>query len=162
MKKIELTKGFFALVDDEDIELVANYSWRVIPTRNTMYAKAYVRGSGRKNPQQVFMHRLIMNAPKGIEVDHINGNGLDNRKENMRLCSHAQNIQNQRNTSCRGSSSYRGVSWSKKDKRWVAQICKDYSNEVLGYFKNEKEAALAYNEAALKYFGEFARLNEVE
>lgn len=162
MKKIELTRGYFAIIDDEDVELVANYSWRVIPTRNTMYAKAYVRGSGRKNPQQVFMHRLIMDAPKELEVDHINGDGLDNRRENMRLCSHAQNLQNQRNDSSRGSSIYKGVSWSKKDKKWIAQICKEYSNEVLGYFKDEKEAALAYNEAALDFFGEFAKINEVE
>ena len=160
MNKIKLTKGYFAIVDDEDVELIANYSWRAIPTRNTVYAKAYVRGSGRKNPQQVFMHRLIMNAPSGVEVDHINGDGLDNRKENMRLCSHSQNLQNQRNDSSRGSSIYRGVSWSKKDKKWVAQICKEYSNEILGYFKDEKEAGLAYNKAALVYFGEFAKLND--
>jgi len=107
------------------------------------------------------MHREIMDAPAGMEVDHINGNGLDNRKCNLRLATSSQNKRNQRKQRRKTSSKYKGVYWHKRDKVWVVRIQAEGKEKYIGSYKTEQEAALAYNEAALKYHGEYAKLNEV-
>jgi len=104
------------------------------------------------------MHRLILKAQKGQQVDHINGNGLDNRKDNLRFCTSSQNYQNSRKRkNC--SSKYKGVWWHKQSKKWQTGIVLNYKNYHLGYFTNEIEAAKAYDLTAAEFFGEFARLN---
>ena len=106
------------------------------------------------------MHRLILNASDDIQVDHINHNGLDNRKGNLRLCSCSQNCMN-RNTRSKTSSRFKGVVWRKKSQKWQSRIHIDGATKYLGAFFNEGDAAMAYNDAALKYHRDFACLNAV-
>lgn len=106
------------------------------------------------------MHRFIMNAQKGQIIDHINGNGLDNRKENLRFCTHRQNAYNLI-TGTNKTSKYKGVHLLKNNGLWCVQIKIPNKRIRLGNFEREDDAALAYNEAAIKYFGEFACLNKI-
>ena len=165
MKEIPLAGGLMALVDDEDYELVSKYSWWAAPDRRTVYARAYIRGSSPRE-KYVRMHRLILNAPKGLQVDHKNLNGLDCRRDNLRFATNSQNQANGKkySTSSKGAptSRYKGVGWHKVMKAWSARVQINERTVVLGYFASETDAALAYNKAASEYYGEFARLNVVE
>jgi len=156
MKTIELTQGRHAIVDDDDYEWLMQHKWHY---HRTGYAR---RGSGgRKQHRKLYMHREIAKAPSGFDVDHINGNTLDNRKSNLRICTRKENIRNQKLISVkrRKTSVYKGVSWDKRDGRWIAQITVDRRSIRLGSFTNELDGALAYDEAARRFFGEFARTN---
>jgi hypothetical protein len=101
-----------------------------------------------------------MKTPKDMDTDHINGDGLDNRRDNLRVCNCAQNQRN-RGKQNNNQSGLKGVSWHKKGKKWITQLKLNKKNIYLGLFKNKERAAVAYNEAATKYHGEFARLNEI-
>ena len=150
-KLIPLTQCQFAIVDADDYDELKQYTWCAVKIPRTYYA---ARRSWRKN---IRMHRLIMNAPKGLFVDHINHDGLDNRKNNLRLCTQRQNNQNQRP---RGKTSkYKGVYWNKRAKKFMASICIDGKKKSLGYFDSEIVAAKAYDKAAKIVFGEYAYLN---
>ncbi len=155
MKEIKVgINGYIALVDDEDFEYLNQFRWSVKETKYTWYAN---RKKGRRT---VYMHRIIMNTPMGMEVDHVNGLGYDNRKENMRNCTHGQNMQNQMIK----DSNYKGVSYIRngvKSKKYQAHIMKDGAR-YCEYFPTAKEAAAAYNRFAIAVFGEFARLNIIE
>lgn len=106
------------------------------------------------------MHRAITNAPKGMDVDHINGNTRDNRRENLRVCTHAQNLAAGRPAKRANSKSkYNGVGWNKSANQWMARIRINGKLTYLGCFKDETAAARAYDKAAREHFGEFARLN---
>jgi len=97
-----------------------------------------------------------MNAPRGMSVDHINGNKLDNRKENLRVCTHAENSRNSLRPRSNNKSGLRGVSWSKPLKKWIAQITFEGEKMKIGYFSDKTSAHLAYQEASKKYFGKFS------
>lgn len=140
------------LVDDCDKWLLEEYNFHA-----GRYASAQKWTNGV--PQTLYLHRLIMNPPDGYQVDHINGNGLDNRRENLRLCTQSQN--NFNCDSARGKSKFKGVSWEPKTKKWSAYIQVNKKKRRLGMYASEEEAALAYNRAALEIAGEFAKLNEV-
>ena len=150
-KLIPLTQGRFAIVDADDYDQLSQYKWYAIKTPKTYYA---ARSSKRKN---IRMHRLITSAPKGLFVDHIKHNGLDNRKTNLRLCTRRQNNRNRR--PCNKTSKYKGVCWNKHAKKFMASISIDGKNKTLGYFDDQVDAAKAYDKAAKKLFGEFAYLN---
>jgi hypothetical protein len=130
------------------------------------YASGYV--ICREGKKTKYLHRLIMNEPVGQSVDHINGDKLDNRRSNLRICSHFGNMRNRKTSTHAGKQSrFKGVYWSASSKKWAATIGV-YSFEkrrsvptYLGVYLTEEAAALAYNKAASKLFGEFARLNEV-
>jgi len=160
MKQIQLTQGRVALVDDEDFDQVSKYRWYCGLDRWRAYAISgfgfYVNNTRKRIT--VRMHRLIMNAGRGQEVDHINGNGLDNRKGNLRLCTKVGNGANRR-SAIGSSSKYLGVSGSKTRKSWLVQIQSGGMGMYLGVYASEVEAAKAYDVAARKYHGEFARLN---
>lgn len=140
------------LYDEEDTELLAQYTWHV---SDTGYAMAHDRRPDRSK-YHIRMHRRIMEASEGMEIDHINGNSLDNRKENLRVCTHAENGRNQKKPS-NNTSGYKGVSLYKPTNRFRADIQLNGKQNHLGYFKTALEAAEAYNEAAKRLFGDFMR-----
>lgn len=152
--KVILARGQVALVDERDLGLVSGRRWWAAyrGTSEVLYARGWIDG------RCVLMHRFILSPGPGQCVDHINGDGLDNRRDNLRL---ADTLGNSRNTRKRkaGKSAYKGVTKSKN--RWTARIQVDGSSVFLGSFLTEAEAALAYNEAAAGAFGEFACLNSL-
>ena len=152
MKCIKLSQGKEAIVDDEDFEYLRQFKWHVT---DTGYA---CRKDGRKNK---YMHRELMGSPKGLQIDHINGNRLDNRRSNLRVVTVGDN---RKNTGIRSdnTSGYKGVSWDKKNSKWKVAIYVNSKYVHLGRFTDIEDAALAYNTAALEYHGEFARLNFIK
>jgi len=149
---IPLTRGLFAIVDAEDYAELSRFQWFAEGGPRTYYA---VR---KENGKSIKMHRQILNAPDHLVVDHIDHNGLNNRKSNLRLATFTQNCQNQRRTS-HGTSKYKGVHWNKRLKKWAVQITCDKKTHHLGYFTNEIDAAHAYDHAAKKFHADFANLN---
>lgn len=145
------------MCDDGDFEFLSAFRWYLLRGSRINYAHGLVSESIVKN-KRPRMHRVLMQPPKGMIVDHINSNGLDNRRCNLRLCTNRQNVQNQRILR-EGSSKYKGVYWDKENSKWRASIVVNSKRLALGRFKNEIEAAIIYDEAAEKYFGEFAYIN---
>ena len=154
MRKIQLTQGKIALVDDEDFKWLSRWKWHIC---NGYAARKIYNPETQKTGDIRYMHRVILATPKDLHTDHINGNPLDNRRINLRTCTNSQNNMNRHKT--RGSSKFKGVHWSKKREKWQAQIWKDSKIRHLGRFVSEEEAALVYNKAARKLFGKFARVN---
>ena len=155
VKEIPLTRGLAATVDDEDFDRVSRYKWCAqVSDRKTPVA---LRGKTADCPHR-YMHRFILDAKPGELVDHINGDTLDNRRANLRLCSNAENLRN-RGATRTNRSGFKGVSWSRVGEAWIAQITVNYECVHLGYFKTKEDAAKAYDDAALRYHGEFAHLN---
>lgn len=152
-EQIPLTKGKFAIVDNEDYAYLSQWKWCYVAGGYAMRAEG-----PRRNKQYVYMHRTITAAPAGVEVDHINGNGLDNRRSNLRLAIGNQNHRNKRKQPGK-SSQYKGVCWFAARNKWKASITVNYKQMFLGDFDDEIEAAKAYDEAARRLFGEFALLN---
>lgn len=149
--EIQLTKNKVALVDDEDLERVQDYNWSITTLQ-------YVLGYSSKTQKQYFLHRVIMNAKKGQQVDHINGNGLDNRKSNLRFATTSENSFNQR-LSKRNKSGYKGVIWHKQHKKWMSYIQPKGKFILIGYFNYPHQAAMAYDIWAKELFGKYAHSN---
>jgi len=156
VKTIQLTRGKVATVDDIDFERLSAFSWQA----HTHKGKWYARSNWRRDTVygSTLMHRLILDAPDSVEVDHINGDGLDNRRENLRLCSHAQNSRNRAKIPGR-SSRFKGVSLHKPNGRWRSRIMMEGRMVCLGNYATEQEAAAAYDAAATSLHGEFASTN---
>jgi hypothetical protein len=152
MKTIQLTQGKVALVDDDMYDYLSQRNWYAEFNVNHYYAACKV------SRKVVRMHRIIVNAPEGMVIDHINGNSLDNRRENLRVCTHAQNIHNQK-MNAKNTSGYKGVVWNKVYKKWYARIKINRKFKHIGVFDDAEEAAHAYDEKAIELFGEFARTN---
>ncbi len=161
MKKIKLTQGQSALVDDEDFKVLNQYNWSAMFQRNTKHYCA-TRGIriSRKEVKTIYMHRYVLNAPKGLQVDHINHNPLDNRRINLRLATNSQNQMNGR-IQKNNTSGFKGVCWNKVKKKWKAYIRLDNKRINLGHFKSKYDAAEKYNESARELFGKFAFLNSI-
>lgn len=162
MKKIKLTQGQFAIVDNEDFERVNQFKWCASWSKTTLsfYAMRTILKSDGKRITRL-MHRYIMNVHQGMETDHKNHNTLDNRKSNLRICTKQQNRANRKNHQ-KTSSKYKGVYWCKDRKKWGAQIKLNKKEINLGRFKFEIDAVKAYNEKAKELFGEFAYLNKIK
>lgn len=151
MARVKLSQGAFALVDDDDLELLGPRSWSL---STEGYAVAKINGKQKR------MHRIIMQAKDSEVVDHINGDKLDNRRANLRLCSHAENRRNGR-TRRDSSSGYKGVRFEPRTGKWQAYISHDGKYRNLGCYSTKEHAAMAYNEEAIKQYGIYAKLNEV-
>lgn len=134
------------IIDDEDYDLLSKFRFHVQKGTRTFYA---FTSNG------IAVHKLIINSDF---VDHINGNGMDNTRSNLRPCTRDQNNRNIK-MSKNNKSGYKGVSFEKSRKKYVARICVNYKNIVIGRFETPKAAAKAYNEVAFREFGEFAKLN---
>jgi hypothetical protein len=157
VREIPLTRGYVALVDDEDYDRVSQFKWRAQPVAvNGATANHYAITS--LSGRTVFLHRFILNAPRGMEVDHRNRNGIDCRRNNIRLATTAQNQANRGRTQA-NRSGYKGVSWSEQRRKWLVQITCNGERRHVGRFDDPTEAALAYDRAARDAFGAFARLN---
>lgn len=154
---IPLNRGLYALVDREDYEKVGYYTWYC----HRGYVVRTQKVNGKK--KMLYMHREILRPPAHLVVDHINGNKLDNRRSNLRVCTRGENVRNMRQTMTRKRadkhSKYKGVYWVKGTKKWAAQIRVNKRQLHLGYFEREEDAAAAYDQAAQQYFGEFACIN---
>ena len=160
--QIELTRGLVAVIDDEDAELVlANpRSWAAVAGRRKHVPEVfYAIRSRDKAYKHLLMHRLILDAPDHLEVDHIDGDGLNNRRSNLRLATKSQNASNRRVIKPGKSSQYRGVCWNKKAGLWQASAHANRKGVYLGVFEREEDAAVAYDQFAADTFGEFAVLN---
>lgn len=156
MRKVPLTQGKVALVDDDKYEELTEHKWYAQRGDYTYYAYRHkYRDDGHRSV--IGMHRQIMNAEPDQQIDHKNQNGLDNCIKNLRFCSNAQNQQNGRTRG--GSSKYKGVHWNKQDQKWNAMIKTNSKRIFLGCYDSETQAAKVYDAAAIKYFGEFANPN---
>lgn len=158
-RKIQLTRGKFAIVDPADYYRLAAYKWHALKGAKTFYAGRF--GSRAKGRKAKFyqMHRQIIHIPDGMVCDHVNGKGLDNRKANLRAVTLAQNRWNSPKSRARSRSRFKGLAWDKKDKRWEVRICVNGRRIYIGRFKDELTAARAYDKAATEYHGQYASLN---
>lgn len=154
MKKIKLTQNKYTIVDFEDFDYLNQWKWCVIIMKNTSYAIRSMWDKIEKRRNIIYIHRLIMNCPNSKFVDHIDGNGLDNRKENLRICTRIQNSGNSK-ISKNNTSGVKGVRFKKESNWWVANIKINNKLKFLGSFPNMDDAKNAYTVAAKKHFGEF-------
>jgi hypothetical protein len=156
---IPLSKGYIAIIDDKDYVKLNKYKWHVLEGKNGVnYATAKIKIDGIRT--SVRMHRVVMGLKHFdvSQIDHINHNGLDNRRENLRMCSKHQNNMNRRPNKNR-TSRYKGLTLQKTTGKWISRISIDGKYLNLGTYKEETVAALKYDKAALKHYGEYANLN---
>jgi hypothetical protein len=158
MKRIELSKRgtkykgkYFAHIDDSDYSLISQFNWSVSIQGAIAYATTTING------KTVSMHKMLMGGIPNMQIDHKDGNGLNNIKDNLRFASKAENQYNSYN-----STKTKGVSYSKTKRLWRAYINKNRKQIFIGYYKNQKDALMAYNKKAQELFGDFARLNEIK
>ena len=153
MKEIKLTQGQVALVDDSDYESLNAFKWYAMKNGNVFYAVRNITVNGKQI--KILMHCDILGG-KGI--DHIDHNGTNNQRYNLRFATQSENNMNQRKRA-NTSSKFKGVTWDKKTGKWVAHIKINGKLKYLGLFKNEIDGAKAYNAKAIEHFGEFANIN---
>jgi len=168
MKKIELSgkvgKGKFVIVDNENFNYLNQFRWHC--DNGYAHRKEYIKDDGKFDKSKyrnIYMQSLVIECPKDKMIEHANRNGLDNRKSNLRIANWAQNMQNRKTK--KSITGIKGVFFSKdhkRRKRWIASIAVSSKRIHLGRFLTPEEAALAYNQAAKQYFGEFAYLNQIE
>lgn len=154
-KQIQLTNSDkVVLVDDEDYDFLMQWKWHF----DGYYARRQTHIGmidGKQKQKPIRLHIQIMNPPEGMDTDHINGDRLDNRRTNLRLCTTQENNRNRG----LGKKGYKGVYFHKVNKKWIAQIRLNNKGRHLGSFENINDALLAYNKAAIEHFGEFAKIN---
>ena len=160
-RRIPLTQGKYTIVDVEDYEKLAKYKWFAVRSERGYYAVRMTKAKkgSRVRQKGVRMHRAIMGVPEGKIMDHINHNGLDNRRANLRVATRRENTWNKRKQRGNCSSKYKGVTWLKSMGKWQARIVCKGRAIFLGYFDDEKAAERAYDAKAAELFGEYAVLN---
>ena len=160
---ISLTKGQFALVDDSDYESLARFNWYAMRSGHSWYAaRGGPKVCGIRTPQVLLMHRVIMGTDAALHTDHIDGNGLNNQRSNLRAVTPAQNQHNRKHKRAGTSSRYRGVSWRTDTCSWAAYIHIGGRKVNLGSFKNEADAARAYNLAGVDSDAEHFAPNQLD
>jgi hypothetical protein len=152
---IDIGNGSVAVVDAADFNEVSKYKWHLLNTRGKRYAIAHIVDH-EGNRETVYMHRLIAGVSKGQVCDHIDGDGLNNKRLNLRACSHQQNIWNAKR-SVRNKSGFKGVCWHKNNQKWHARISKGGVSVHLGFYESPEIAHQAYCKAAKELHGEFWR-----
>lgn len=154
MREIPLTRGRVALVDDDDYTSLSIFKWHY-------QTRGYAARSFGSRGNQVFLwiHRIVVNAPPGMQVDHVDGNRLNNQKSNLRVCTGLENRLHVRNCRRGKTSRFKGVHWNSHLSKWTAQITAFQTNRYLGVFFYEEDAARAYDVAAILAFGVFANPN---
>jgi hypothetical protein len=157
-RRIPLTQGKYAIVDPEDYERIARHKWFAVRYERGYYAVRAAKDS-KERQRNVRMHREIMGEPKGEIIDHINHNGLDNRKANLRVVTRQQNTWNKRKQRGGCGSKYKGVMWFKRSGKWQVRITHNGKSIFIGYFDDEKAAARAYDARAAELYGDYAVLN---
>lgn len=160
--EVKLSRGYFAKVEKEDYELICNIKWHLIKTKKANAVYAYHK-FGKKN---ISMHRFIYEhhfgpIPSGMIIDHKDGDGLNNVKSNLRVCTYSENCANVGKKRKNPTSKYKGVFFEKSCNRWRAKIKKQHKDIHIGVYKTEIEAASAYNSVAKEIYGEFAFLNSI-
>jgi hypothetical protein len=156
MADLLLPSGHVALIDDMDVPLIATRHWHAVHKGRVVYAVGLLPGQRKGG---VYVHRLILGDLAGPRTDHINSNGLDNRRENLRPCSQRQNTWNQRKRNDGSSSKYKGVSFNRWIGKWRAHLSAGGKRINGGHHLTEVDAARAYDALAIKYHGDFAHLN---
>jgi hypothetical protein len=160
MKEIPLSRGLFALVDDEWFDYLNGWKWYATPIGRHSKTPYATRKEGPYSPH-IYMHNVIAcisPGTTGMQADHKDGNGLNNQSKNLRVCTEPQNKMNKGKYK-NNTSGYKGVSWNKNLRKWSVKLQVNKKQINLGYFTDKIEAAKAYNQAALRHHGEFARLN---
>lgn len=152
VRTIQLTKGMVAIVDAEDYPYLSRFKWHAVKCKNGWYAHTQING------RRKLMHRLILGSLRGDRTDHRDGNGLNNRRDNIRKCSVIQNARGYRTLRSSKPTPYRGVTLLSSGK-WQAKITVCGSEKYLGSFKDDRSAAMCYDVAARRHFGEFASPN---
>lgn len=159
-KRIQLTQGKCAIVDNGDFVPASQIRWYAWFNRSTKSFYAVFSRQKNRKKTTIYLHRFLMQPPEKMVVDHKNGNTLDNRRSNLRICSQRDNVRSGRGKS--GQSGFRGVVWNAQRKKWMSRIHDGSGTSTyLGLFSSKKEAAQAYNIAAKKLFGEFSHLNKI-
>jgi len=149
---IKLTQGKNTLVDVGDYEFLSRFKWHAVSRGSKFYAR---------NGKLGYMHRIIIHPGSDEQVDHRDGNGLNNVRSNLRRSSNSQNQMNKKKQGGNTTSRYKGVYWNKRDRIWVVRITRDGSRLFVGRFTSENKAALAYNKKASELFGDFALINNI-
>lgn len=149
-----------ALIDNQDADFLSGYVWHLHKTGHSTYLRGYKKGQPGASKAQKYLHRLITDAPAGMDVDHINGDGLDNRRENLRVCTRSQNNANRHRTQSK-SSPIKGVHFEKCTGRWRAEVHCNGKRHTLGRFDRIEDAAAAYAAKAAELFGNFANASGV-
>lgn len=151
MKKIALTQGKFTKIDDSDYENLNKFKWYAKKSGNTFYAYRNLNG------KSIMMHAFIIKTPKGSDTDHIDGDGLNNQRNNLRACSHSENVKNKGKYK-NNTSGFKGVLWDKVERKWKAEIRVDKKKKYLGRFCKKEDAYMAYCKACIEYHGVFSKL----
>lgn len=159
MKKIALTQGYFAVVNNRDYDFLMQWNWVADKRKNVVYATRNQTVATNKT-KKIYMHRVILGlTDRKTHVDHIDGNGLNNRRSNIRECTHVQNCMN-KGVSKANTSGVRGICWSKKDKRWRVRIGHNGKDIGVGYFRSLEQARNARIKAETELYGEFSFFNK--